>query len=170
LTVDEKRHALAQYRIKQAEESLEEAEFLMSGEKSPRSIINRAYFNKHFIKGGLLPEALGRSLNKAFELRQRSDYREYIEPTHEQVAPFTDFQQGRRGENMIFDFRMFMALPRITCLSRIQIGNARIIRADHVTLLRHMGADIQCPLYLHCRLCLLLLAPFVIAITFHSGK
>jgi len=47
-----------------------------------------AYFNKNFIKSGLLPEALGRSLNKAFDLRQRGDYREYIEMTHEQVAPF----------------------------------------------------------------------------------
>ncbi|MEK6742773.1 MAG: HEPN domain-containing protein [Nitrospirota bacterium] len=115
MTVDEKRHELAQYRLKQAAESLEEAEFLMSGKMSPRSIINRAYyamfyavlallvnepyasskhtgvlayFNKNFIKSGLLPEALGRSLNKAFELRQRGDYREYIEMTHEQVAPF----------------------------------------------------------------------------------
>lgn len=115
MTVDEKRHELAHYRLKQAAESLEEAEFLMSGKMSPRSIINRAYyamfyavlallvnepyasskhtgvlafFNKNFIKSGLLPEALGRSLNKAFELRQRGDYREYIEMTHEQVAPF----------------------------------------------------------------------------------
>ena len=115
MTVDEKRHELVQYRLKQAAESLEEAEFLLSGKMSPRSIINRAYyamfyavlallvnepyasskhtgvlayFNKNFIKGGLLPEALGRSLNKAFELRQRGDYREYIELTHEQAAPF----------------------------------------------------------------------------------
>jgi len=117
LTVDEKRHELSRYRIKQAEESLEEAEFLLSGNKSPRSVLNRAYyamfyavlallvfepyasskhsgvlsyFNKHFIKGGLLPEALGRALNKAFELRQRSDYREYVEPAPEQVTPFID--------------------------------------------------------------------------------
>ncbi len=115
MTVEEKRRELIGYRLKQAAESLEEAEFLMSGRKSPRSIINRAYyamfyavlallvnepyasskhtgvlayFNKNFIKSGLLPEALGRSLNKAFELRQRGDYREYIDLTHEQVAPF----------------------------------------------------------------------------------
>lgn len=115
MTSDEKRHELARYRLKQAAESLDEAEFLLSGKMSPRSIINRsyyamfyavlallvnepyasskhtgvlAYFNKNFIKSGLLPEALGRSLNKAFELRQRGDYREYIEMTHEQVAPF----------------------------------------------------------------------------------
>jgi hypothetical protein len=115
LTSEEKRQELIRYRLKQAAESLEEAEFLLSGKMSSRSIINRAYyamfyavlallvnepyasskhtgvlafFNKNFIKSGLLPEALGRSLNKAFELRQRGDYREYIELTHEQVAPF----------------------------------------------------------------------------------
>jgi uncharacterized protein (UPF0332 family) len=121
LTSDEKRHELAQYRLKQAAESVDEAEFLLSGKMSPRSIINRAYyamfyavlallvnepyasskhtgvlayFNKNFIKSGLLPEALGRSLNKAFELRQRGDYREYIEMTHEQVAPFIGEARG----------------------------------------------------------------------------
>lgn len=115
MTSEEKRQELIRYRLKQAAESLEEAEFLLSGKMSSRSIINRAYyamfyavlallvnepyasskhtgvlafFNKNFIKSGLLPEALGRSLNKAFELRQRGDYREYIELTHEQVAPF----------------------------------------------------------------------------------
>lgn len=96
MTAEEKRTELARYRIRQAAESLEEAEFLLSGGKSPRSVINRAYyamfyavlallvnepyasskhtgvlayFNKTFIKSGLFPEALGRSLNKAFELR-----------------------------------------------------------------------------------------------------
>ncbi len=115
MTSEEKRQELIQYRLKQAAESLEEAEFLMSGKKSPRSIINRtyyamfyavlallvnepyasskhtgvlSYFNKNYVKSGILPEALGRALNKAFELRQRGDYRENIEMTHEQVAPF----------------------------------------------------------------------------------
>lgn len=37
------------------------------------------------MKNGLFPNAMGRSLNKAFELRQRSDYREYFELTKEQV-------------------------------------------------------------------------------------
>ena len=47
-----------------------------------------SYFNKKFIKEGLLPEELGRSINKAFELRQEGDYREYIELSYEEVAPF----------------------------------------------------------------------------------
>ena len=38
---DQKKHVLATYRLRQAEESLEEARFLFEGEKSPRSIINR---------------------------------------------------------------------------------------------------------------------------------
>lgn len=88
--------------------------FLLSGEKSARSIINRvyysmfyailallifepyssskhsgvlSYFNKHFIKEKIFPEELGRTVIKAFELRQRVDYREYVELTSDQVTP-----------------------------------------------------------------------------------
>jgi len=117
VTASEKKRDLALYRLKEAEESLDEAEFLFKGEKSPRSVINRAYyamfyavlamlifetyssskhsgvlsyFNRRFIKGGLLSEEHGRAINKAFDLRQRADYREQVMLTHEQVAPFID--------------------------------------------------------------------------------
>lgn len=46
-----------------------------------------SYFGRRFVKGGLFPEAMGRSLNKAFELRQRGDYREYFELKRDQVEP-----------------------------------------------------------------------------------
>ncbi len=36
MTVEAKKHELAGYRIKQAEESLDEARFLLAGKKSPR--------------------------------------------------------------------------------------------------------------------------------------
>lgn len=49
-----------------------------------------SFFNKRFIKEGVFKESIGRSINKAFELRQRGDYREYIELTYEQVEPFID--------------------------------------------------------------------------------
>ena len=49
-----------------------------------------SYFNKHFVKGSIFPDAMGRSLNKAFELRQRGDYREYFELTKDQVEPLLD--------------------------------------------------------------------------------
>ena len=117
MTRDEKRRALASYRVKQAEESLEEAKYLLSGGKSPRSIINRAYyamfyavlallvyeeyssskhsgvliyFNKRFIKESVFPERLGRAINRAFELRQRGDYWEHVDLSDEQVAPYLD--------------------------------------------------------------------------------
>lgn len=117
MTADEKKIELAKYRIKQAEESLEEARFLLSGRKSTRSIINRAYyamfysvlallvhesyssskhsgvisyFNKRFIKEGVFPEGLGRAINKAFELRQRGDYREYCDLSYDQVTPIIE--------------------------------------------------------------------------------
>ena len=44
MTPSDKKRELALYRIKEAEESLDEAEFLFKGEKSPRSVINRAYY------------------------------------------------------------------------------------------------------------------------------
>lgn len=117
MTTKEKQIQLARYRLKQAEESFEEGIYLLTGQKSPRSIINRvyygmfytilallifepyssskhsgilSYFNKRFIKEKIFPEDLGRSINKAFELRQRGDYREYIELTYDQVKPFIE--------------------------------------------------------------------------------
>jgi uncharacterized protein (UPF0332 family) len=114
MTTNDKKKVLAQYRLRQAQESLEEAHFLFNGGKSLRSVANRlyygmfyavlallifepfasskhtgvlAYFNKRFVKGGVFPENMGRSINKAFELRQRGDYREYFELTKDQVEP-----------------------------------------------------------------------------------
>ena len=115
-----KKKDLAMYRLQQAGESLDEAKYLFDGHKSPRSVINRAYyamfysilallvfepyssskhsgvlsyFNRRFIKDGLFSEDLGRAVNKAFDLRQRGDYREQIVLTHEQVAPFLDWSR-----------------------------------------------------------------------------
>jgi len=117
MSIDEKKKLLALYRLQQAAESLQEAQYLFSGEKSLRSVVNRiyygmfysvmalliyepytsskhsgvlGYFNKHFVKDGLFPNTMGRSLNKAFELRQRGDYREYFELKKDQVEPLLD--------------------------------------------------------------------------------
>ena len=115
MTIEDKKRELSLNRIKQAEESLEEAEYLFEGKKSPRSIINRAYyamfyailallifekfssskhsgvlsyFNSNFVKTGKIPKELGRAVNKAFDMRLRGDYREQAILTREQVAPF----------------------------------------------------------------------------------
>lgn len=117
MTIEDKKRELALDRIQQAEESLEEAKYLFDGKKSPRSVINRAYyamfyailallifekfssskhsgvlsyFNSQFVKTGKIPKELGRAVNKAFDLRQRGDYREQAILTREQVAPYLD--------------------------------------------------------------------------------
>jgi hypothetical protein len=113
----DKQSQLALHRLQQADESLEEARFLYEGRKSARSIINRAYysmfysilalliyepfssskhsgvisyFNRNFIKAGIFSKRLGRGVNKAFDLRQRGDYREQVNLTTEEVEPFLD--------------------------------------------------------------------------------
>ncbi len=117
MTSKEKQIQLAKYRLMQAKESIDEAICLLSAKKSARSIINRtyygmfyailallvfepfalskhsgvlSYFNKKFIKEGIFFKEIGQSINKAFELRQRGDYREYFELTYEQVEPFIE--------------------------------------------------------------------------------
>ncbi len=114
----EKQVLLAKYRLEQAKESIDEAEYLYSGNKSPRSVMNRVYyamyyavlaliiferfisakhtgalsfFNKQFIKEGVFPTEMGRWINKAFELRQTGDYREYVDLTREQVEPYIGY-------------------------------------------------------------------------------
>jgi len=117
VNVDKKRQELALYRLQQAEEFFDEARYLLEGNKSPRSIINRiyyamfyailallifepfssskhtgviSYFNSRFINEGVLPKELGRAVNKAFDLRQRGDYREKVVLTIDQIIPFFD--------------------------------------------------------------------------------
>jgi uncharacterized protein (UPF0332 family) len=117
MTGSEKQKELARYRMQQATESLDEARFLLNGGKSARSVVNRAYyamfyavlallvyeayssskhsgvlsyFNRHFIKGEIFDKSLGLALNKAFELRQRVDYREQVELIQEQASQILD--------------------------------------------------------------------------------
>ena len=46
-----------------------------------------SFFNKRFIKERIFEKRLGRAINRAFELRQRGDYREHIQLSNEQVKP-----------------------------------------------------------------------------------
>src|SRR3989337_1069430 len=86
----------------QAQTALEDAAFLLQGNRSPQSIVNRAYYamfyavlallqkigtvpSKHvgvislfdteFALKGVFPKELSRVFHKAFELRQVSDYK-----------------------------------------------------------------------------------------------
>ena len=93
---------LIRHRLAQAATTLEDAKFLLTGNRSPQSIVNRSYYamfyaalallqqisktpSKHtgvislfdteFVKKGIFPKELSKDFHKAFELRQRSDYK-----------------------------------------------------------------------------------------------
>ena len=101
---EEQIRKLAQYRIRQAQESLKEAEIL-ARERSWRGAINRAYyamfyavlaltvvkgystskhagvlafFDREYVKPGIFPKELSKNLHLAFERRQIQDYGEFI--------------------------------------------------------------------------------------------
>lgn len=61
-----------------------------------------SYFNRRFITGGLFSEELGRAINKAFDLRQRGDYREHVFLTRDHIAPFLD--SARRFIDSVKDY------------------------------------------------------------------
>lgn len=106
---------LVAYRLEQADEAVKEAEALLSGGFSLRSVMNRIYFSmfyavlallqreglgtsKHsgaislfdreYIKPGTLPQELSRDLHRAFELRQSSDYKVTSELSREHINEF----------------------------------------------------------------------------------
>jgi uncharacterized protein (UPF0332 family) len=48
LSKKEKQVILAKYRLEEAKECIDEAEYLFSGNKSPRSVMNRAYYGMFY--------------------------------------------------------------------------------------------------------------------------
>lgn len=93
---------LIKYRLEQAQTALDDGKYLYDGERSTQSIVNRAYYamfyatlallqkiskipSKHtgvislfdteFVLKGILPKELSKNFHKAFELRQKSDYK-----------------------------------------------------------------------------------------------
>jgi len=96
--------SLIKYRLEQAQTALDDAKFLLDGNRSPQSIVNRAYYamffaalallqkigkapSKHsgvisifdteFVLKDIFPKELSKTFHKAFELRQVSDYKTF---------------------------------------------------------------------------------------------
>ncbi len=90
------------HRLEQALEALDDAKYLIDGDRSPRSIVNRSYyamfyaalallqkilkapskhsgvislFDKEFVMRGIFEKELSKDFHKAFELRQSIDYK-----------------------------------------------------------------------------------------------
>ncbi|MEO0079366.1 MAG: HEPN domain-containing protein [candidate division WOR-3 bacterium] len=104
---------LVRLRLKQAQETLADARSLFEADRTPRSVINRAYyamfyavlallqiigkgsskhagviglFDKEFVKSGLFPVESSRALHEAFDERQKSDYEPAKMASREEAA------------------------------------------------------------------------------------
>ena len=93
---------LIKYRLEQAQTALDDAKYMIDGNRSPQSIVNRSYyamfyavlallqkiskvpskhsgvinlFDKEFVKKGIFEKDLSKDFHKAFELRQTVDYK-----------------------------------------------------------------------------------------------
>jgi len=107
---------LVEYRLDQAEETLQAARDLLDAGHL-RDSINRSYyamfyaglgllasrmlgsskhagvlslFGQHFVKTGEFPDASGKYLREAFDVRQKCDYREFFEPEEDQTRELID--------------------------------------------------------------------------------
>lgn len=114
--------ALYAHRLKQSEETLFEAKKMLQEGFSPRSIINRAYysmfyavlalflktnvhvktskhkgiisiFDKEFVKSRKLDKHYSQILHDVFDARQESDYKEFVELSHEDTDRFVKLAQ-----------------------------------------------------------------------------
>jgi uncharacterized protein (UPF0332 family) len=108
------KETLLSYRIKQAEETLADAEAMAERRLTPRSIVNRAYYvifyavmglflkssialktSKHsgvismfdqlFVRTGTIEKQYSKAFHKAFNARQIADYKELVEVTPEEA-------------------------------------------------------------------------------------
>ena len=104
--------SLIKYRLEQAQTALDDAKYLLEGNRSPQSIVNRAFYamfyaaiallqkigkipSKHsgvislfdteFVLKGIFPKELSKDFHKAFELRQVSDYKTIEQISREQA-------------------------------------------------------------------------------------
>jgi uncharacterized protein (UPF0332 family) len=93
---------LIKHRLEQARQALDDAKYLIDGNRSPQSIVNRSYyamfyaalallqkiskapskhsgvislFDKEFVMRGIFEKDLSKDFHKAFELRQSIDYK-----------------------------------------------------------------------------------------------
>ena len=107
--------ALFTYRLRQAAETLRDAEKMLQNDLTPRSVINRAYyamfytvlalfisaglnpktskhsgvitvFDKEFVHTGKLDRRFSRMLHRMFNARQECDYKELVESSAEEAA------------------------------------------------------------------------------------
>ena len=114
---------LIQYRLDQAQEALDDAQFLLENNRSSQSIVNRAYyamfyavmallqliekapskhtgvislFDKEFVHTGIFEKELSKYFHKAFEIRQNSDYK-----VLEQITPEKAMEMVQKAKKFV---------------------------------------------------------------------
>lgn len=114
--MNEDLRALIDYRMEEARDALEEAAILLQNRKA-RGALNRVYyamfyavlallasrqlsaskhsgaialFHREFVKKGVIPVEVAKFLDIAFDLRNKSDYRDFVEPDLERVEELLD--------------------------------------------------------------------------------
>jgi uncharacterized protein (UPF0332 family) len=104
------RETLMAYRLKEAEETLADAEKMLAAQVSPRSVVNRAYyaifyailglfnrfdtdhrtskhstvitiFDREFVRTGQLDVRYSQMVHQLFDARQIADYKDMVQPT-----------------------------------------------------------------------------------------
>ncbi len=122
---------LVRHRMEQAATALADADFLLQGNRSAQSIVNRAYYamfyaalallqkagkvpSKHvgvislfdteFVLKGMLPKELSKTFHKAFELRQVSDYKSVTHVSNDKAVE--TLQNAKRFADEV---RVFLA-------------------------------------------------------------
>lgn len=109
------RDILATYRLQEADETLADAEKMLTAQVSPRSILNRAYyvtiyavlglfnhfstphqtsrhatvlsiFDREFVRTGRIDAQHSRTIHRLFDARQTADYKDLATPTQDDAV------------------------------------------------------------------------------------
>lgn len=134
--LDEKKYALAKYRISQAEETLIAAKMCLDG-RLFKDCINRsyyvafyaakavlaiegtdfkrhkdviAYFNKNYVATGIFPREVGKRLGRVKMLREESDYSDFYIASEEEARKQYDTANYIVSEVKIFLHRQGIEL------------------------------------------------------------
>ncbi|NCO52656.1 MAG: HEPN domain-containing protein [Deltaproteobacteria bacterium] len=121
------KETLLAYRLREARETLTDAQTLLEGSGTPRTVINRSYyatfyavlalfvkegtdirtskhagvialFNKEFVHTGRIAVEYSRTLQRLFDARQESDYKEFVENTKDEARKFFDMAEAFLAE------------------------------------------------------------------------
>ena len=132
MSSDQKTHHLCRYRLEQAEEALSEADLLLNAGHF-RGAINRAYyamfyaiqilvvknkvkvskhsgvisyFDREFVKPGIIDKEFSKWLHRLFDLRQDADYGDMFEPSDDQCR-----QAVEQARQFVYRIRNYFESP-----------------------------------------------------------